>query len=146
MTDVLLLAVIAYLSRPVVTNLLSQNQVMNTSFDPFKLVNTYGAFGSVGEGRYEPVVALSEDGTTWREVDLPCKPTDVRRRPCFSASPCGNQMSALLHGSVVAKHLCTQARPTTTAWIGTSGSSASSRIAKCSRGASAGSTRSSRSF
>ena len=85
MTDVVLLLVIAYLSRPVVANLLSQSQVMNTSFDPFKVVNTYGAFGSVGEGRYEPVVALSEDGTTWREVDLPCKPTDVRRRPCFCA-------------------------------------------------------------
>ena len=84
--DVLLLAVIAYLSRPVVANLVSKNQVMNTSFDPFKLVNTYGAFGSVGEGRYEPVVALSDDeGTTWREVDLPCKPTSVTRRPCFSA-------------------------------------------------------------
>ena len=92
MTDVLLLAVIAYLSRPVVANLVSKNQVMNTSFDPFKLVNTYGAFGSVGEGRYEPVVALSEDGTTWREVDLPCKPTNLKRRPCFSASPCGNHM------------------------------------------------------
>ena len=86
MTDVLLLLVIAYLSRPVVANLVSKNQVMNTSFDAFKVVNTYGAFGSVGEGRYEPVVALSHDeGTTWREVDLPCKPTDVRRRPCFCA-------------------------------------------------------------
>ena len=85
LTDVVLLLVIAYLSRPVVANLISKDQVMNTSFDPFKLVNTYGAFGSVGEGRYEPVVALSEDGTTWREVDLPCKPTSVKRRPCFSA-------------------------------------------------------------
>ena len=85
MTDVVLLLVIAYLSRPVVANLVSKNQVMNTSFDPFKVVNTYGAFGSVGEGRYEPVVALSEDGTTWREVDLPCKPTNVKRRPCFCA-------------------------------------------------------------
>ena len=81
----MLLLVIAYLSRPVVANLWSKNQVMNTSFDPFKLVNTYGAFGSVGEGRYEPVVALSDDGKTWREVDLPCKPTSVKRRPCFSA-------------------------------------------------------------
>jgi hypothetical protein len=86
LTDVVLLLVIAYLSRPVVANLWSRNQVMNTSFDPFKVVNTYGAFGSVGEGRYEPVVALSDDeGKTWREVDLPCKPTSVRRRPCFSA-------------------------------------------------------------
>ena len=83
--DLLLLALVAYLSRPVVQNLLSQEQIMNTSFDPFKVVNTYGAFGSVGEGRYEPVVALSDDGEHWRELDFPCKPTNVRRRPCFSA-------------------------------------------------------------
>ncbi|KAL0180225.1 hypothetical protein M9458_025667, partial [Cirrhinus mrigala] len=36
---------IAYLSVPVVLNLLSSRQVMNTSFDPLRIVNTYGAFG-----------------------------------------------------------------------------------------------------
>lgn len=36
---------IAYLSVPVVMNLLSSRQVMNTSFDPLRIVNTYGAFG-----------------------------------------------------------------------------------------------------
>ena len=110
MTDVVLLLVIAYLSRPVVANLWSRNQVMNTSFDPFKVVNTYGAFGSVGEGRYEPVVALSDDGTTWREVDLPCKPTDVRRRPCFSASPCGNQMSRRFSTAASLPNICAHRR------------------------------------
>lgn len=33
-------------------NLLSSRQIMNTSYDPFELVNTYGAFGSVGEKRF----------------------------------------------------------------------------------------------
>jgi hypothetical protein len=36
---------IAYLSFPVVQNLLSSHQVMNTSFDSLRIVNTYGAFG-----------------------------------------------------------------------------------------------------
>ncbi|XP_065185827.1 lipase maturation factor 1-like [Sycon ciliatum] len=41
---------IAYLSVPVVQNLLSARQAMNTSFEPLRIVNTYGAFG-----RYSPV-------------------------------------------------------------------------------------------
>jgi hypothetical protein len=45
-----LAAVIAVLSLPVVANLASGRQVMNTSFNPLDLVNTYGAFGSSGKG------------------------------------------------------------------------------------------------
>ena len=41
---------VAYLSIQPVVNLISPNQMMNTSFDPLDLVNTYGAFGSVGAG------------------------------------------------------------------------------------------------
>lgn len=36
---------VAWLSVPVVINLLSSRQVMNTSFNPLRIVNTYGAFG-----------------------------------------------------------------------------------------------------
>ena len=36
---------LVFLSIPVVQNLLSSRQQMNTSFDSFRLVNTYGAFG-----------------------------------------------------------------------------------------------------
>ena len=36
---------IAYLSIPIVANLASSSQAMNRSFDPFRIVNTYGAFG-----------------------------------------------------------------------------------------------------
>jgi hypothetical protein len=80
------LLVLALSINPVL-NLISRGQVMNTSFDPLALVNTYGAFGSVGEERHELILlgtdeeALGER-TVWREVELPCKPGDVRRRPC----------------------------------------------------------------
>ena len=36
---------LAYLSLPIVVNLASSSQAMNRSFDPFRIVNTYGAFG-----------------------------------------------------------------------------------------------------
>lgn len=43
--ELMLGVVLAYLSIPVVQNLLSSRQAMNTSFDSFRIVNTYGAFG-----------------------------------------------------------------------------------------------------
>jgi hypothetical protein len=63
---------------------------MNTSFDRLALVNTYGAFGSVGRLRPEIVfegtrdVAPSEE-SEWRVYEFPCKPGDVMRRPCVCA-------------------------------------------------------------
>ena len=78
---------IMWLSWPVVANLLQleSGQVMNGSFGAFRLVNTYGAFGSVGEARYEPIISVSHDGEVWHELDFPCKPGTVTRRPCFCA-------------------------------------------------------------
>ena len=43
--ELMLGAMLVYLSIPVVQNLLSSRQAMNTSFDSFRIVNTYGAFG-----------------------------------------------------------------------------------------------------
>ena len=40
-----LAGLLVYLSIPVVQNLLSSRQMMNTSFDSLRIVNTYGAFG-----------------------------------------------------------------------------------------------------
>ncbi len=37
---------VAYLSIAPVLNLISERQMMNTSFDRLDLVNTYGAFGA----------------------------------------------------------------------------------------------------
>ncbi|MGW1140145.1 lipase maturation factor family protein [Streptomyces zhihengii] len=67
-------------------NLFSRRQAMNRSYDPFHLVNAYGAFGSVGRVRYELVVegtkdAVAHEGTVWREYGFRGKPGDVRRLP-----------------------------------------------------------------
>jgi hypothetical protein len=83
-----LAAGVALLSLAPVANLLSPRQRMNTSFDPLALVNAYGAFGTVGRTRDEIVLEgtdASEPGpeARWREYELPCKPGDVRRRPCL---------------------------------------------------------------
>ena len=57
--------------RPII-NMLSANQMMNFSFNPVHLVNTYGAFGSITRQRNEIVVEGTDDEmltstTTWRE-------------------------------------------------------------------------------
>ena len=79
-------ALVIVKSWPVVDNLTSQRQAMNRSYDPWALVNTCGAFGSVGDERYELVIegTLADDPATgeWRAYELPCKPGDVTRRPC----------------------------------------------------------------
>ncbi|XP_067100366.1 lipase maturation factor 1 [Osmerus mordax] len=80
---------IGYLSVPVVLNLLSSKQVMNTSFDPLRIVNTYGAFGSITKERTELVLqgTLSSDpsdpAVVWEEYQFLCKPGDPERRPCL---------------------------------------------------------------
>ena len=47
--------IIGFLSINPVANMLSSHQIMNTSFDPLELVNTYGAFGTVGQERLNVV-------------------------------------------------------------------------------------------
>ncbi|NWW87877.1 LMF1 factor, partial [Rhynochetos jubatus] len=80
---------IAYLSIPVVLNLLNSRQVMNTSFNPLRIVNTYGAFGSVTKERTEVVLQgtssldPNDPAAVWEEYDFKCKPGDLKRRPCF---------------------------------------------------------------
>ncbi|GAA3086201.1 lipase maturation factor family protein [Streptomyces roseofulvus] len=71
--------------RPV-RNLLSRHQSMNRSYDPFHLVNTYGAFGTVGRVRDEIVVEGTSDpepgpDTEWRAYAFKGKPGDPRRLP-----------------------------------------------------------------
>ncbi|KAK2885123.1 lipase maturation factor 1 [Channa argus] len=80
---------ISYLSVPVVMNLLSSRQMMNTSFEPLRIVNTYGAFGSITKERTEVIFqgTLSQDPkdpeAVWEEYQFLCKPGDVNRRPCL---------------------------------------------------------------
>ena len=67
-------------------NLVSPRQVMNRSFDPLHLVNTYGAFGSVSRLRHEVVIEGTADevpreNSDWREYEFKGKPGDVRHWP-----------------------------------------------------------------
>ena len=78
--------VVLLLSYRPARNLLSRKQLMNTSFDPLHLVNTYGAFGSITKERYEIVIEGTDEpvltpSTTWLEYEFKAKPGDVRRRP-----------------------------------------------------------------
>lgn len=79
------LLIVALSYRPA-RNLLSRRQLMNYSFDPLHLVNTYGAFGSVTKERYEVGVEGTEDvaitaQTQWLEYEFKAKPGDVMRPP-----------------------------------------------------------------
>nr|XP_003928411.1 lipase maturation factor 1 isoform X4 [Saimiri boliviensis boliviensis] len=80
---------LAWLSVPVVLNLLSSRQVMNTSFNPLRIVNTYGAFGSVTKERTEVVLQgtaspnASAPDAVWEDYEFKCKPGDPSRRPCL---------------------------------------------------------------
>jgi hypothetical protein len=80
-----LAAVVAALSVAPTLNMLSASQIMNTSFEPFHLVNTYGAFGSITRTRYEIVIEGTDDqevtsATKWREYEFKGKPGDPLRR------------------------------------------------------------------
>ena len=81
---------VAYLSIAPVLNLVSDRQVMNTSFNCLDLVNTYGAFGTVGRERPEIVFEGTDDAfitgdTQWKEYEFKAKPSDPNRRPPFVA-------------------------------------------------------------
>ncbi|MDX3666894.1 lipase maturation factor family protein [Streptomyces europaeiscabiei] len=79
-------ALLLGLSYHPVRNMVSRRQVMNRSFDPLHLVNTYGAFGSVSRVRYEVVVEGTADDvpredSQWREYEFRGKPGDPRHWP-----------------------------------------------------------------
>jgi lipase maturation factor 1 len=75
---------VAQLSVPVVRNLRSEKQIMNASFDPLRLINTYGAFGVVEEDRQEIIISstpsIDED---FREYEFKVKPGRLDKRPRF---------------------------------------------------------------
>jgi hypothetical protein len=82
--------VVIYLSIAPVLNLISGRQIMNTSFNRFDLVNTYGAFGSVGRERDEIIFEGTQDSiitgdTNWKEYQFMAKPGNPYRRPPFIA-------------------------------------------------------------
>jgi hypothetical protein len=78
--------VVAILSIRPIVNMLSARQLMNFSFNPIHLVNTYGAFGSITrvrneivlEGTDEPTITSS---TAWHEYEFKGKPGNPALRP-----------------------------------------------------------------
>ena len=70
----------AVLSLAPIRNFFTHERVIG-SFDPYQLVNVFGAFGSVSEERIELIIYSSMDGVVWKEYDFPVKPGNVHRRP-----------------------------------------------------------------
>jgi hypothetical protein len=85
LTAALALLVIVLSAKPV-RNLLSRRQVMNTVYNRFHFVGTYGAFGGITRHRYEIILQGTEetvitDSTKWREYEFKGKPGDPSRMP-----------------------------------------------------------------
>jgi len=67
-------------------NMLSPRQMMNASFNPLHLVNTYGAFGSITRTRHEIEIEGTDEErvtatTNWRAYKFKGKPGDPSRLP-----------------------------------------------------------------
>jgi hypothetical protein len=78
---------VACLSYQPVANLFSPHQVMNSSFDdPLELVNTYGAFGSIGRERTAVIfegtdAAEPDERAVWKPYPYRGLPVDPASRP-----------------------------------------------------------------
>ena len=78
--------IIGLLSVQPVINMISPLQVMNTSFDPLDLVNTYGAFGTVGRERLNVVfegtdAELPDARAVWKGYRYQALPVALDKRP-----------------------------------------------------------------
>ncbi|HWC16502.1 MAG TPA: lipase maturation factor family protein [Terriglobales bacterium] len=81
-----ILVLVVILSIKPVRNLLSSRQVMNTVYNRFHFVGTYGAFGGITRERYEIAVEGTDESvitasTKWREYEFKGKPGDPSRLP-----------------------------------------------------------------
>lgn len=84
--NLLFAGVVILLSIPVVLNMISPGQIMNTTYNPFQIVGSYGAFGSITRPRYEVVIEGTPDAvitpaTQWKAYEFKAKPGDVMRMP-----------------------------------------------------------------
>src|ERR1700754_1958939 len=75
-----------FLSYWPVRNLISSHQRMNAAFNPYHLMNTYGAFGSIGRVRLEVVIEGTEEPEitepmVLQEYGFKGKPGDPHRMP-----------------------------------------------------------------
>ena len=81
-----ILLLVVVLSAKPVKNLFSRRQIMNTVYNRFHFVGTYGAFGGITRERYEIVIEGTDEAvitasTKWREYEFKGKPGDPSRLP-----------------------------------------------------------------
>ena len=81
---IIIATILALLNIRPILNLISPNQIMNTSYDPLHLVGSYGAFGSITRPRYEVLVEgaaddVATDATKWKEYEFIGKPGPLDR-------------------------------------------------------------------
>ncbi|MDB5020161.1 MAG: lipase maturation factor family protein [Pedobacter sp.] len=79
-------ALVGLLSIQPTLNMLSPGQIMNTSFDPLDLVNTYGAFGTVGRERLNVIFEGTMDEkpnekTKWLPYEYKGLPVYLDKQP-----------------------------------------------------------------
>ncbi len=83
---------------------LVEGQAMNTSYDPFHLANSYGAFGTVGKERDQLVIEGTDsdspdDSADWKEYPTVGQPWDPMRRAAVRcAVPAASRLAALVRG------------------------------------------------
>ncbi len=85
-TVIVVATILALLNIRPVLNLISPNQIMNTSYDPLHLVGSYGAFGSITKPRYEVIIEgttdeVVTDSTKWKEYEFFGKPVKLDKVP-----------------------------------------------------------------
>jgi len=81
-----LAVIVALLSVQPLLNVLSAHQIMNTSYDPLDLVNSYGAFGTVGRDRFNIVFEgtdsfFPDEKADWKPYPYKGLPVALDRRP-----------------------------------------------------------------
>ena len=77
---------VAVLSIQPIANMLSPRQIMNTSFDPLDLVNTYGAFGTVGRERFNVIFEgtdadVPDEKAEWKAYPYKGLPVELNKMP-----------------------------------------------------------------
>jgi hypothetical protein len=85
-TTWIVVSLVAILSIQPVANMLSAHQIMNTSFDPLDLVNTYGAFGTVGRERLNVIfegtnAAVPDESADWKAYPYKGLPVELDKMP-----------------------------------------------------------------
>ncbi|CAC9696212.1 rhoptry protein ROP14 [Plasmodium sp. DRC-Itaito] len=68
-------------------NILSPNQIMNTQYGSFEIMNIYGSFGKIKKIRREIIIEGTEsekidDNTTWNTYEFYCKPDNIYKNMC----------------------------------------------------------------